>query len=52
MNQGEASNHDANIFETHIIPEEESVHGQEDDDLSFQPWIPFKLSINQGQINR
>ena len=37
MNQEEAPNWNASVFETHIIPEEESDEGQEDNDLSFQP---------------
>ena len=34
MNQGEASNRHAHIFEMHIIPEEEPDQGQHDEDLS------------------
>ena len=41
MTQGEASNWDTHIFETHIIPKEESDQEQEDDDLSFQPPDPI-----------
>ena len=37
MNQEEAPNRNASVFETHIIPKEESDQGQEDNDLSFQP---------------
>ena len=47
MTQGEASNRDAHIFETHIIPEEESVQGQEDENLSFQPTAPIQ-AINES----
>ena len=50
MNQGEASNWDANIFETHIIPEEESIQGQEDNNLSFQPLDPIQ-AINKSGID-
>ena len=48
MNQGEASNQDAHIFETHIIPEEESVQGQEDNDLSFHPPDPIQPINKSG----
>ena len=50
MNQGEASNRDAHIFETHIIPEEESVQGQEDNNLSFQPPDPIQ-AINKSGVD-
>ena len=48
MNQGEASNQIAHIFETHIIPEEELDQGQEDDDLSFQPPDPIQAANKSG----
>ena len=48
MNQGEASNRDAHIFKTHIIPKEESVQGHEDDDLSFQPLDPIQAFNKSG----
>ena len=44
MNQGEAPNQNASVFKTHIIPEEESDQGQEDDDLSFQPLDPIQAA--------
>ena len=32
------------VFETHIIPEDESDKSQDDDDLSFQPPDPVRAS--------
>ena len=48
MNQGEAPNQNASVFETHIIPEEESDQGQEDNDLSFQPPDPIQAAKKSG----
>ena len=48
MNQEEAPNQNASVFETHIIPEEESDEGQEDDDLSFQPPDPIQAVNKSG----
>ena len=48
MNQGEAPNQNASVFETHIIPEDESDQGQEDDDLSFQPPDPIQAAKKSG----
>ena len=52
MNQEQTPNQNASDFETHIIPEDESDKGQNDDDdeLSFQPLTQFKLSIIQKQL--
>ena len=41
MNQEEAPNRHASVFETHIIPKEESDQRQEDNDLSFEPLDPI-----------
>ena len=35
MNQEEMSNQNTLVFETHIIPEDESDKSQDDNDLSF-----------------
>ena len=48
MNQEEAPNRNASVFETHIIPEDESDEGQEDDDLSFQPLDPIQAINKSG----
>ena len=48
MNQEEVPDRDASIFETHIIPDEESDQGQEDDDLSFQPPDPIQAANKSG----
>ena len=48
MNQEEAPNQNASVFETHIIPEAESDEGQEDDDLSFQPPDPIQAVNKSG----
>ena len=48
MNQGEASNRHVHIFETHIIPEEETDQQQEDNDLSFQPPDPIQAANKSG----
>ena len=42
MNQGDEPNKHPHIFETHIIPKEESDQELEDDDLSFQPSDPVQ----------
>ena len=52
MNQGDESSRHTHIFETHIIPEEESDQEQEGDDLSFQPPDPVQAENNQDQITR
>ena len=48
MNQEEAPNRNASVFETHIIPKDESDEGQDDDDLSFQPPDPIQ-AINNSE---
>ena len=48
MNQEEAPNWNASVFETHIIPKEESDQGQEDDDLSFQPLDLIQAANKSG----
>ena len=50
MNQEETPNQNASVFETHIIPEDESDKGQNDDDneLSFQPPDPIQ-AINNSE---
>ena len=50
MNQGDKPNKHTHIFETHIIPEEESDQEQEDDDLSFQPSDPGQ-AINKSGLD-
>ena len=47
MNQEGISNQNASIFETHIIPEDESNKDQDDNDLSFQPPDPIQASNSQ-----
>ena len=47
MNQEGMSNQNASVFETHIIPEDESDKDQDDDDLSFQPPDPIQASNSQ-----
>ena len=47
MNQEGMSNQNASVFKTHIIPEDESDKGQDDDDLSFQPRDPIQASNSQ-----
>ena len=46
MNQG-MSNQNASVFETHIIPEDESDKDQDNADLSFQPPDPIQASNSQ-----
>ena len=41
-------NQNASVFETHIIPEDESDQGQDDNDLSFQPPDPIQ-AINNSE---
>ena len=48
MNQGDEPNRHTHIFETHIIPEEESDQEQEDDELSFQPPDPVQATNKSG----
>ena len=50
MNQEETPNQNASVFETYIIPEDESDKGQNDDDneLSFQPPDPIQ-AINNSE---
>ena len=48
MNQGEALNQNASVFETHIIPQEEAHQGQEDDDMPFQPPDPIHAANKSG----
>ena len=48
MNQGYEPNKHTHIFETHIIPEEESDQEQEDDNLSFQPPDPVQAIDKSG----
>ena len=48
MNQEETPNWNASVFETHIIPKDESAQGQEDDDLSFQPPDPIQAVNKSG----
>ena len=52
MNQREEPNKHAHIFETHIIPEEESDQEQEDDDLSFQPSDPVQAIDKLGSDHK
>ena len=47
MNQEGMSNQNASVFETHIIPEDESDKDQDDDDLSFQPPDLIQASNSQ-----
>ena len=42
MNQEEISNQNASVFETHIIPEDESDKSQDNDDLSYEPLDPIQ----------
>ena len=44
MNQEEMSNQNSSVFETHIIPEDESDKNQDNNDLSFQPPDPIQAS--------
>ena len=46
MNQEKMSNRNTSVFETHIIPEDESEKNQDDDDLSFQP--PDQIQASNG----
>ena len=48
MNQGDEPNRHTHIFETHIIPKEESDQEQEDNDLSFQPPDPVQTTNKSG----
>ena len=48
MSQGDEPNKHTHVFETHIIPEEESDQEQEDDDLSFQPSDPVQAVGKSG----
>ena len=48
MNQGGEPNKHTHIFETHIIPKEESDQEQEDNDLSFQPPDPVQAIDKSG----
>ena len=52
MNQGDEPNKHTHIFETHIIPEEESDQEQEDDNLSFQPSDPVQAIDKSGLDNK
>ena len=47
MNQEGMSNQNASVFETQIIPEDESDNDQDNDDLSFQPPDPIQASNSQ-----
>ena len=51
-NQREEPNKHAHIFETHIIPDEESDQEQEDDDLSFQPSDPVQAINRSGSDHK